>query len=163
MINFTTNSPEETMSLGKQVCAKLSLNTVVALEGDLGCGKTTFVKGMARALGIDSAKVNSPSYVLIKEYYFETGQLFHLDLYRLQGVQEISLLGIEEYFSRKGILVIEWAERAKELMPLSYLQIKIKALSQYKRRFSIRTKGKQYNPLMEQLDTIKQLKQKKKR
>ncbi len=148
MINFTTNSPEETMRLGEHICRRIPLNTVLALSGDLGCGKTTLVKGMAQALGIDPKKVNSPSYVLIKEYSVKKGNLFHLDLYRLEGVKEISLLGIEEYFNQKGLLVIEWAEKAKELLPGEYLQIKIKALSEYRRRFSLSAKGKKYNELL---------------
>ncbi|MFH1092865.1 MAG: tRNA (adenosine(37)-N6)-threonylcarbamoyltransferase complex ATPase subunit type 1 TsaE [Candidatus Omnitrophota bacterium] len=148
MITFTTNSPEETMRLGKQICRRLPLNIVIALSGDLGCGKTTFVKGMAQALGIDPKKVNSPSYVLIKEYNVKEGNLFHLDLYRLDGVKEISMLGIEEYFTQKGLLVIEWAEKAKDLMPDEYIQIKIKALSEYRRTLSFSTKGKKYNNLL---------------
>ncbi len=136
------------MRLGEHICRGIPLNTVIALSGDLGCGKTTLVKGMARALGIDPKKVNSPSYVLIKEYNVKRGNLFHLDLYRLQGVKEISMLGIEEYFTQKGLLVIEWAEKAKDFLPDEYLRIKIKALSERRRRFSLSAKGKRYNDLL---------------
>ncbi len=136
------------MRLGKKICSRIPLNTVVALSGDLGSGKTTLVKGMAKALGINPDKVNSPSYVLIKEYDFKGGKLFHLDLYRLEGVKEISMLGIEEYFTQEGMLIIEWAEKARDLMPGEYLQIKIKAFSEYRRRFTISAKGKKYNNLL---------------
>ena len=151
MITFTTNSPEETMRIGARICRRSLKDAVIALSGDLGCGKTTLVKGMAQGLGIDSKKVNSPSYVLIKEYNLKKGKLFHLDLYRLEGVKEISMLGIEEYFTQKGLLVIEWAEKAKDLLPDEYLQIKIKALSQYKRKFSFSAKGKRYDDLLNRL------------
>ena len=140
------------MRLGKQICRRIPLNTVIALSGNLGCGKTTLVKGMAQALGIDPKKVNSPSYVLIKEYDVKGGKLFHLDLYRLDGVKEISLLGIEEYFNQKGLLVIEWAEKAKDLLPGEYLKIKIKELSEYRRRFNICAKGKRYDDLLNSLN-----------
>ena len=151
MIKFTTNSPDETMRLGKQLCGRIPLNTTVALSGDLGCGKTTLVKGMAQALGIAADEVNSPSYVLIKEHAFKGGNLFHLDLYRLEGVKEISMLAIEEYFTRKGMLVIEWAEKAEELMPEDYIQISIKALSENRRGFSLSAKGKRYKGLLDSL------------
>ncbi len=148
MINFITNSSDETIKLGEQICRRIPLNSVVALSGDLGCGKTTLVKGIASALDIDPNEVNSPSYVLIKEYAFKKGNLFHLDLYRLKGMKEISMLGIEEYFTQPGMLVIEWADKAKELMPKSYIQIRIKALSEYRRRFNISAKGEKYNNLL---------------
>ena len=151
MIQFTTNSPKETMSLGARICRRLPLDTVIALSGDLGSGKTTLVKGMAQALGIDPKKVNSPSYVLIKEYNVKGGKLFHFDLYRLDGVKEIATLGIEEYFNYKGLLVIEWAEKAKDLMPDDYIQIKIKAFSEYRRSFKFSAKGKRYNNLLDSL------------
>ena len=136
------------MSLGAHICRMISLNSTIALTGNLGCGKTTFVKGMARALGIDPKKVNSPSYVLIKEYDFKEGRLFHMDLYRLDGIKEIASLGMEEYFNYKGLLVIEWAQKAKELMPDDYIQINIKAPSEYRRRFTVCVKGKKYNNLL---------------
>lgn len=136
------------MRLGEQICRGIPLNIVIALSGNLGCGKTTFVKGIAQALGIDPEKVNSPSYVLIKEYNVKGGKLFHLDLYRLEGVKEIAMLGIEEYFTQRGLLVIEWAEKAKGLMPDEYMWIRIKALSEYRRRFILSAKGKRYNDLL---------------
>lgn len=139
------------MSLGAHICRGIPLNTVIALSGDLGSGKTTLVKGMAQALGIDPKKVNSPSYVLIKEYNIRGSKLFHLDLYRLEGVREIASLGIEEYFNQEGMIVIEWAEKAKDLMPDDYIQIKIKALSEYRRTFNVCAKGKKYNNLLKSL------------
>ncbi len=148
------------MCLGEHICRSLPLNTVIALSGDLGCGKTTLVKGMARALGIDPKKVNSPSYVLIKEYNVKKGNLFHLDLYRLEGVKEISLLGIEEYFNQKGLLIIEWAEKAKDLLPGEYVKIKIKALSEYRRRFSLSAEGQKCRALIKSINGL--VRQKKK-
>ena len=142
------------MRLGEHICRMIPLNTVIALSGDLGCGKTTLVKGMAQALGIDPKKVNSPSYVLIKEYNVKKGNLFHLDLYRLEGVKQISMLGIEEYFTQQGLLIIEWAEKAKELLPAEYLRIKIKALSECRRSFSLSAEGQKYRSLIKSISGL---------
>lgn len=162
MTNFITNSQEQTISLGRKIGKQIPSNSLVALSGDLGCGKTTLVKGIAMALGIDAKKVNSPSYVLIKEYKAKKTELFHLDLYRLNDLKQISLLGIEEYFSRKGILAIEWANKAEGLLPAEYISIKIKILSKTNRKFTIDASGGKYKKTLEKISKIK-FKQKNKR
>lgn len=148
MYNFTTDSPEQTINLARQISRYLPKQLVIALSGELGSGKTTFVKGIACGIGISPDKVSSPSYVLIKEYKNKDKNLFHCDLYRLNNAQDIVLLGIEDYYLQEGIFIIEWAEKAAALLPDEYLHIEIKPLSMYKRRFSLSIKGQAYKKLL---------------
>lgn len=120
-----TNSPEETWALAAELADELPAGTVMALHGDLGAGKTCFIQGYAAALGIDEP-ITSPTYTLIGEYQGRL-PLHHLDLYRLSGPEEALGLGLEEYFDIDGITAIEWAERAKGLLPDDLLHIQITA------------------------------------
>lgn len=151
MLKLITNSPQETISLGKRIARALPLQVIVALCGRLGSGKTTFVKGIASGLGIDPRTVNSPSYVLIKEYISKRRNLFHCDLYRLNRRQDIAFLGIEDYFSRKGFFIIEWAEKAKGFLPDEYLRINIRTLALNKRRFDFAGKGVRYEKVIQKI------------
>jgi len=132
-----TNSPEDTMRLGEKLAAGLKLGDVVALYGDLGSGKTTFTKGIGKALGVkDFYYINSPSFVLIKEYEGRI-PLYHIDLYRLQRLQEIKDIGIEEYLGCRGVSVIEWAEKIKGLIPKSHIAVHFKFKGERKREIVI--------------------------
>ncbi len=148
MINLITNNPGQTIDLGKQLAGFLKAGDVIALSGDLGTGKTTLVKGIAQGLGINKKEVNSPSYVLIKEYKGKKIELFHCDLYRLNNVEQIGFLGIEDYFDRGGVFVIEWAKRAGNLLPDEYLDISIVLKGENSRRFKIKAKGVKYKCLI---------------
>src|SRR5271163_4349724 len=110
MATFISHNPVETESLGEKFGRAAQSGLVVALSGDLGAGKTQFVKGLARGLGI-SARVHSPTFTLINEYGGGRLKLFHLDLYRLETQAQILSAGIEEFLSPDGVVVIEWAER----------------------------------------------------
>ena len=110
-----THSPEETRRLAAELLRELRPGAVLALHGDLGAGKTCFVQGLAAALGVQQA-VSSPTFVLIHEYP-STPPLYHADLYRIRDADDAFGLGIEEYFKSDGITVIEWAERATEILP----------------------------------------------
>ena len=105
------------------MAAELRAGSVIALHGELGSGKTTFVKGLAAALGVPDL-VTSPSFSLVNEYEGRV-QLFHVDLYRLQGPQEVELLDLETILAAGGITVIEWAERGEDLLPESTLHITV--------------------------------------
>ena len=107
MVIVNTNNPAQTERFGAFLSRCLPLNSVVALSGQLGSGKTTLVKGIARGMGIKPEEVNSPSFVLMREYSGKDRILFHCDLYRLEGMSQIAFLGLEDYFSRNGVLVIE--------------------------------------------------------
>ena len=110
MATFISHSPEETAGLGETLGRATRPGLVFALSGDLGAGKTQFVKGLARGLEV-SARIHSPTFTLINEYGDGRLKLFHLDLYRLETPDQIASIGIEEFLSPDGVAVIEWAER----------------------------------------------------
>jgi tRNA threonylcarbamoyladenosine biosynthesis protein TsaE len=130
-----TLAPEETEDLGAELAAKLSPNEVVALYGDLGSGKTCFVKGMARGLRV-SQPVKSPSFSIINEYPGEI-PLFHIDFYRLAKPAEIEDTGWREYLDSEGIVVIEWAERVKNMLPYKRIDVYFEILGRQTRRLEI--------------------------
>lgn len=109
-----SHSPSETETLGEQFGRAAQRGWVIALSGDLGAGKTQFVKGLARGLGI-SSRVHSPTFTLVAEYTGGRLDLFHLDLYRLETPDEILSAGIEDFLRPDGVAVIEWAERLEGL------------------------------------------------
>ena|SRR5882672_1986665 len=111
MVTFISHSPEETAALGEQWGREARPGWVIGLTGDLGAGKTQLVKGIARGLGI-TARVQSPTFALVNEYREGRLPLAHLDLYRLETIEQIISAGLEEYFARPpGVAVIEWCER----------------------------------------------------
>ena len=112
MATFTSHSPAETESLGEKFGRSAQSGFVFALSGDLGAGKTQFVKGLARGLEIPAC-VHSPTFTLVNEYGGGRLKLFHLDLYRLETPAQIFSAGVEEFLQPDGVTVIEWAERLK--------------------------------------------------
>ena len=110
MTTFISHSPAETEALGERWGRAAQHGQVLALSGDLGAGKTQFVKGFARGLGV-TMQVHSPTFTLVNEYGGGRLRLFHLDLYRLETPAQILSAGIEEFLSPDGVAVIEWAER----------------------------------------------------
>lgn len=105
-----SRSPAETEALGEKFGRRAESGLVIALSGELGAGKTRFVNGMARGLGI-SSRVHSPTFTLVNEYEGGRLRLFHLDLYRLESREQLLSAGIEEFLQPDGVSVIEWAER----------------------------------------------------
>jgi len=110
MATYISHSPAETAALGEQWGRAAQSGLVIGLSGDLGAGKTQFVKGLARGLGI-TARVHSPTFALVNTYAGGRVTLFHLDLYRLETPEQIAAAGLEEYLRPAGVTVIEWAER----------------------------------------------------
>lgn len=137
---FTSTSEEETLDFGRRFAATLAPGAVVALKGELGSGKTHFVKGMARALGIDEESVHSPTFALIHEYEGEL-PLYHFDCYRMESVREAQEIGAEEYFYSGGICVIEWPERIESILPRGTIWIDIRTLKYDTRQFNIKKKA----------------------
>lgn len=133
-----TKSPKQTKKLASDFAKKIKAGNNLALEGDLGSGKTTFIQGLAKALGVKE-QITSPSFVLVKE--FETSKkgvkLIHIDLYRLQKLDDIIKQGLKEYFGSKNITVVEWAKIAKDILPKNTIQIKFKHISDKKRQITI--------------------------
>ena len=107
---ITTHSEAETSAVGRELAATLASGAVVLLFGDLGAGKTAFVRGMAEGLGVAPEEVSSPTFTLLQEYRCGRLPLFHVDLYRLNDPREIDDLGLDE-IAEDGVLVVEWAEK----------------------------------------------------
>lgn len=142
---ITTKSEEETMEIAQNIESEKFPNMIICLEGDLGSGKTVFTKGIASALGIEEI-ITSPTFNIIKEYGGEM-PLFHMDLYRLTG--NPSELGLEEYFCKNGIVVIEWSDIIKDYLPEERLEIKIKIVDEDTRVLVITPYGTKYEELCE--------------
>ena len=107
-MTYITHSESETETLGAEFAHKLAPGAVAALYGELGCGKTAFVRGMARGMGID-AMVNSPTFTIVNEY-IGPRSLFHFDMYRLSSADELYDIGWEDYLGRNGVCAVEWSE-----------------------------------------------------
>jgi len=115
-MEYAVHSLRETFSVAENLLPQLKPGTVIALYGGLGAGKTAFVQGLARAMGI-LRPVTSPTFTLIQEYRAPDGRLLvHLDLYRLAGVGAVEEIGFEEYLRQGAIVAVEWPERAAELL-----------------------------------------------
>lgn len=110
------------MKLGVRLAQFLKKSDIVCLFGDLGTGKTTFTKGIAKGLKIKEKFVNSPSFILMNEYNGKL-PLFHFDLYRIDKVKEVFSIGYEEFLYDDGVAVVEWAERLGALLPKNYLKV----------------------------------------
>jgi tRNA threonylcarbamoyladenosine biosynthesis protein TsaE len=137
---FLSSSPEETQALSKSLGEKLHRGAVLTLEGDLGAGKTTFTKGLAKALGIER-NVNSPTFTIIKEYHGKI-PLYHMDVYRLEESDED--LGFDEYFYGNGITVVEWAKYIYDQLPNERLEIEISYEGETTRRITFTPYGDRY-------------------
>ncbi len=122
---------------------------VILLIGELGAGKTCFVQGLARGLGVEE-NISSPSFVLLRQYNGRL-PLYHVDLYRLEKLPEIADLGLDDYFYSEGVSVIEWANRALELLPAEHLLIELKIVSARQRRIALTPEGVRYTELVTQL------------
>lgn len=117
MASIISRSPAETFAHGKTVADELTAGTVLALRGDLGAGKTHFVKGVAAGLGASPDEVTSPTFTLVHEYIGGRLPVFHFDLYRLDDPDEVLRIGLDDYLSEEGIVVIEWADKFPQLLP----------------------------------------------
>jgi len=134
-MEIITKSAEETVELGRKIGAFLLPNDVIALTGQLGAGKTTLIQGIAEGLGVKDY-VTSPTFIIINEYQGRL-PLYHIDLYRLDEGLEIADLGIEEYFNKGGVCVIEWAERLGPIAPRNQNKINIELLDENSRKINI--------------------------
>ena len=122
---FITNGPEETEALGARLARALEPGAVVAFTGDLGAGKTAFVRGLARGLGIQD-RVTSPTFTVVNEYEGGRLPLFHFDLYRLGSADELFDIGWEDYLARGGVCAVEWSERMEELLEPGTIRVDLR-------------------------------------
>lgn len=148
MNSFCSNCVEETVSLGEQLGRLVEPGSFIALTGDLGCGKTQFVRGMAAGLGIDaSVPITSPTFTLLNEYQGRT-KLYHFDLYRLHGGDDVAELGFDDYFHGDGVCLVEWAERLGAELPSERLDIRFEYLGDTERRIDFIPHGSNHKALL---------------
>ena len=119
VLSVVSHSEEQTVALANRLANSLGPGDVVVLTGSLGSGKTTFVRALAAARGIDPERVTSPSFALVHEYGGNP-PLYHIDLYRLSDVSELTEVGWDDYLGRDGIVVVEWGEKAGDRLPSRY-------------------------------------------
>ena len=142
---ITTKNEFETIELAQNFESEKFPNMILCLDGELGSGKTMFTKGIANALGI-TENITPPTFTIIKEYEGEL-PLYHMDVYRLDG--NTDGIGIEEYFTKGGVVVIEWASTIKDILPEERLDIKFKVVDETKRLIILNPHGKKYEDLCE--------------
>jgi len=123
MKKIITKSEEETIEIGAKIAAKLKVGDIICMKGDLGAGKTTLTKSIAKNLGINDY-VTSPTFTIINEYNGKY-PLYHFDVYRIENPEDMYELGFEEYFYGKGICIIEWANMIEELIPEESIWIEL--------------------------------------
>lgn len=137
-----SKSSKETEELGYKFAQTLKKGDVVSLRGSLGAGKTVFTKGIARALDVKE-NIVSPTFTLIQEYDGIV-KLYHLDIYRLSGIDEFESMGGDDYLPSDGVSVIEWSEKISSLLPDDTIYVEIKILENNDREIKIRRKGNEY-------------------
>jgi len=149
---FFSNSPAATLALGKKIGENLPAGRIIALIGELGCGKTLLTRGICAGLDVPLRQVNSPTFMLVNEY---RGRLpvFHMDLYRLEGVDDGFEIGITDYFSRatEGVMIIEWAEKISSILPPDIVRVEFDIISEKKRRICFSSKIKQISGFFKEM------------
>ena len=143
---FTSHSEEDTMELAENIESEKFFNMVICLKGELGSGKTVFVKGFAKSLGIEDT-ITSPTFTLVKEYLSGEAPLYHMDVYRLEDSKEESV-GLSDYFNKGGITIIEWSDIIKDSLPEERLEIKFKVVDEETRIITLIPYGKVYEELV---------------
>jgi tRNA threonylcarbamoyladenosine biosynthesis protein TsaE len=135
-LSLISNSVDETMLCAQRLGEQLKPGDVLLLQGDLGAGKTTFVRGLVQALKVSPKKVNSPTFVLMN-YYKGKLPIYHFDLYRLEKAKELETLDFDEYFYGQGISLIEWPERLGEYRPKQYYLVEFQHQGEHQRHICI--------------------------
>lgn len=134
---FTTNSTEETIEVAKEFGKTLLLNEKILLYGELGSGKTTFIKGVAKGLNIkDYDEVVSPSFVIIRQYKIDSKSLFHIDLYRIQDDDIFLLREVDELIRTDELILIEWAEKMKDIK-FPHIKVNLEYINENSRKIKI--------------------------
>ncbi len=141
---ITTYNERDTALVAENIESEKFPNMVICLMGDLGSGKTVFVKAFAKALGIEE-DITSPTFNIIKEYPNGELPLYHMDVYRLEDHEED--IGIEDYYTKKGVTIIEWADMIKDKLPEERLDIKFKIIDENTRVLVLTPYGKEYEDI----------------
>ncbi len=143
---ITTRDEMETINVAQNLESEKFENMVICLQGDLGSGKTIFTKGFAQALGIEE-NITSPTFNIIKEYPNGELPLYHMDVYRLDG--KVDGIGLEDYFNKGGVVIIEWADLISDYLPEERLDIKFKIVDEETRTLIFVPHGQQYEEICE--------------
>jgi tRNA threonylcarbamoyladenosine biosynthesis protein TsaE len=136
-VTHLSRSPTQTQTIAGGLARSLKGGECIALEGDLGAGKTQFVRGLLRGLGGEPRSVSSPTFMLLNVY--DTGRLtvYHLDAYRVTGPEDFEAIGFTELLEQGGVVVVEWASRVSELLPADRIDVLIEPVSERERRIEI--------------------------
>ena len=143
---YVSKEIDDTLTIAENIESEKFENMVICLDGELGSGKTVFVKGFAKALGIED-NITSPTFNIIKEYQNGELPLYHMDVYRLDDVKED--IGITDYFNKGGVTIIEWSELIKDELPDERLEINFKIVDENTRLLIFKPFGKVYEELCE--------------
>lgn len=146
-LEITSTNVEMTRALGERLGARLERGDVIALQGELGAGKTNLVQGIARGLGI-SEDVNSPTFILANEYFSGRLPLYHIDAYRVSGAPEADAFGLDDYLNGDGVTVIEWAERVRDALPPDVLWIVMEYRGENERALNCSAHGNRSGELL---------------
>jgi len=150
---FLSDSPAATLQFSKRLGSKIVCGGVIALVGELGCGKTLFTRGLCVGLGVPERAVNSPTFAFVNEY---RGRLpiYHVDLYRINNIEDGFEIGMLDYLARAetSVIVLEWAEKVLSLLPDDCLEVQFKVLSPRKRRLELTGSGEKSSALIRRLE-----------
>jgi tRNA threonylcarbamoyladenosine biosynthesis protein TsaE len=151
-LEVTSRGPEETRAVGAAVAELLVPGDVVSLTGDLGAGKTTFVQGAGRGLGVDEPVV-SPTFVLVREYRGQV-PVYHVDVYRLDRLQEVLDLGFEDLLDPSGVVFVEWGDAIGTILPDSHLEVRLTTVDDQARGLAFTGRGPRWAGRWERLEGI---------
>ncbi len=152
-LSLVSHSLSETRRLGALLGQLLEGEEIICLEGELGTGKTSLIQGIGQGQGIREP-ITSPTFTLVNEYQGSEATLYHVDLYRVDTTEEIIAAGIDEYFYNGGICVIEWAEKARDMLPPGCLYITLEHVSEEERGILLQAKGEAYRQLLRRLERM---------
>ena len=141
---YTSRNETDTLEIAQNIESEKFPNMVICLIGELGSGKTVFVKGFAHALGI-TENITSPTFSLVKEYVNSEMPLYHMDVYRLEGNSEN--VGFDDYFNRNGVSIVEWSDLISDILPEERLEIEFKVVNENTRVLVFKPFGKRYEDL----------------
>jgi len=151
-LDLVSHSPEQTQKIGAGIGELALPGDIFLLVGRLGTGKTCLTQGIARGLNTKEYAL-SPSFVIIRELYGRL-PLYHIDLFRLDHIEEIEELGLDDYLYGKGVCVVEWAEKGLTVLPAEHLLVQIDFISDTERSFRLEPRGKRYQELLTQLKPL---------
>jgi tRNA threonylcarbamoyladenosine biosynthesis protein TsaE len=134
---FESESIEQTERIAADLAKELNGGECVALHGEMGAGKTQFVRGLVRGMGGNPNSVSSPTFVLLNIYDTGRVKVFHLDAYRIKGAEDFEAIGFSELLEERGVVVVEWAERVERLLPMNRVDVFIKASGEMSRHIEV--------------------------